>query len=371
MNKKKIGFFTGARSEYGIMKSFLKKIKDDPDLEYLLYVSGLHLLKKFGTTKNEIINDGFRVKTEIPVFDEISAPSYKEFAHLITVFSEILINDHPDVLLIVGDRIEAYSAAIACHFAKIPIIHLGGGNITEGANDNYYRYNITNLSSYHFATSKQNYNRILKLPIIKPENVFFTGSTAIDAILRFLNNPRPIKEFYPELDNKQYCLATFHPATASKEPIAEIMDKAIEFIHKQGFSVLITYPNNDEGFEQIIEIINKWQNHTGVVTVKNLGADLYYSALYSSSFVIGNSSSGLVEAPYFNKPVINIGTRQKGRETDTGVTSINCSDESLYSSLENGFSKNWPDVKGNNLFGDGNAAEKMTSILHNKILPDL
>lgn len=358
-----LAFITGARSEYSLSKKLLSALYKDKLIELKIYVTGLHLLKKYGYTIDEIKNDGFLIRKEISIYKEEGEEKAFEFIKGIeTIYKEIK-NEKIDYAYFIGDRLEAYAAALACHFLEIPIIHTGGGNITNGAVDNIYRYNITNLASIHFATSKLTFYRLLELPIINKDNVYFTGSAAIDAIKIFKNNPIPIETYFPYLQSKNYCLMTFNSVTQFKEPIDKIMDAAIEHILNKGVKILITYPNNDAGSEAILNVIDKWKNNENIVVVKHLGAEKYYSALSSALFVIGNSSSGIVEAPYFNVPVLNIGTRQEGREHDKTIVNVAPKLKNVLNTIDEGFTSYWKSVKNNNLFGNGFAINKIIKII--------
>lgn len=361
--KKKIAIFTGARSEYGILKNLIRRIEQDEDLSYSLYVTGIHLLNKFGNTYQEIEKDEIKIDYKIPIFQEDIAPGVIEFANAIASFGKVLEEDQPDGVFIIGDRPEAYAMALAAHFKSVKIYHSGGGTVTKGAVDNIYRYNITNLSTYHIATSKANYERLIRLPVIEKKEVFFTGSFAIDAIQRFLFAPKEISEFLPQLDGKRYCLMTFHPVTFNKEDISGLMRLSIDTIISQGYDILLTYPNNDPGYELILEEIDRWENHPNIVIIENLGALRYYASLYSCSFVIGNSSSGIIEAPYFHKPVINIGTRQHGRECDKSVNNVSANPSLVKQVILKGFKEKWKKIKNNNIYGSGNAMEQIIEIL--------
>ena len=366
--KKSIGFFTGARSEYGIMKNLINNIHNTSDLDYKLYVSGMHLLESFGNTIEEIRADGFVITEILDAFLENKEPGCKEFIFIINQLTSILKKNSPDVMFIIGDRMESYAAALACHFCSVPIIHSGGGTITRGAVDNIYRYNISNLSTYHFATSKGNYKRLLNLPTIHKENTFFTGSFAVDAIYNFRQNAISIKEIITELDVNNFCLMTFHSVTNKKELIAEVMDKVISYILSKGCQILITYPNNDPGYLDVIGVIEKWSCKKNVFITNHLGANGYYAALNDCQFVIGNSSSGIIEAPYFNCPVINVGSRQEGREADVGVISVPSDPEILESVLDQKFKQGWEKVVCHEIYGSGQTLEKINDILTKKIL---
>lgn len=360
--KRKIAIFTGARSEFGIMKNLIKRIASDIDLEYSLYVSGMHLLKEFGDTFKEIEAEDIKIHFKMPIYTENKAPDSKEFSNAIVTFSNVLAKDKPDGVFIIGDRPEAYAMALAAHFKKLKIYHSGGGTITRGAVDNIYRYNITNLSTHHLATSSMNYERLLSLPTVIKDDVYFTGSVAIDAIVNFLKHPVPISEYLKGLE-KNFCLMTFHSVTQNDENISEIMNEAIETILKNNFKILITYPNNDLGYQEIVEVIKKWENNHNICVVENLGSNRYYAAMYSCDFVIGNSSSGIIEASYFNKPVINIGTRQEGREADENIISLDADSVSVNNVLVKKFNEGWTPIKNNNIYGKGEAMEQILNIL--------
>lgn len=359
---KSIGFFTGARSDYGIMKNFIKAIKDSENYSYHIFISGIHLLKKFGNTLDEIKSDGFSNYTIVQSFSEDHEPGYKEFIKIVNDLSELFSTKKLDAIFLLGDRFETYAAALACHFSNLPIIHSGGGTITRGAVDNIYRYNISNLATYHFATSKGNFERLKSLPVTENENIFFTGSFAIDAIRKFQLQPKPISEILPELKRGDFCLMTFHPATKSTEDIALMMDIAIKKIISCGKKVLITFPNNDPGYQKIIRVIDKWSNNEDVVIREHLGAIGYYSALNDCYMVIGNSSSGIVEAPYFDKPVLNIGSRQEGREADEVIHTVPCVKSDVEKEIDLIFS-NFEAEKCNCIYGNGDSIERIFNIL--------
>lgn len=369
--KKTIGFFTGARSDYGIMKNLIKEVQESNIFDQRIYVSGIHLLEKFGNTVEEIKNDCFGEYTVIEAFNEENEPGYKEFSKIIDLLSENLQQDAPDVMFLLGDRFETYAAALACHFCEVPIIHSGGGTITKGAYDNIYRYNISNLATYHFATSKGNYNKLLALPVTVDDNIFFTGSFAIDAINEFKRNPTSVTEIVTGLDSRNFCLITFHSVTQSKENVAEVMDGVIQKILSKGKQVLLTYPNNDPGYQDILDVIEKWKSNKNVFVREHLGAIGYYAALRDCLMVIGNSSSGIVEAPYFNKTVINIGARQEGREADESIITIPCDKTMVLNLLEEHLNKNEIQVSCNNIYGDGESLIKIRKILSEHILPKI
>lgn len=318
----KIGFITGARSEFGVIKKLINNLLSDDRFEVKIYVTGMHLLHKYGDTYKEIESEGIIISKIIPCYSEEDNDKVVDFTNIVSSVYKSLIGEKLDVIYIVGDRLEAYGSALAAHFLKLPIAHFAGGQITDGAVDNIYRYNISNLSDIHFVTNKPAYERLQLSPVINKNNIHLSGSTAIDSIFDYLKHPRSITDISSKLENNKYVVVTFHPVTKRSENIAGIMDLVIDKYVTKKIKVLITYPNNDEGSNSIINIINKWENNPYVVVAKNLGAINYYTAIYHAMLVIGNSSSGIIEVPYFNKFTINIGDRQKGRTKPKSVIDI-------------------------------------------------
>lgn len=360
----KLAFFTGARSEYGIVKKLMRTISCDDFFDVSIIVGGMHLLKEYGYTITEIENDNFPIAAKIPIFEEEVKPDFSHFTKAIQNISSHFLQNSYDAIFIVGDRFEAYAAALAAHFAKIPLIHSGGGTITRGAFDNIYRYNITNLSTYHFATSKGNYERLLSLPVLQKENIYFTGSVAIDSIKGFLSKSTgSVEEVIPGLKPNQFVLITFHPVTNANEPIPQILEHTVSNILKNGYQVLITYPNNDPGANKIIKTIQKLNSNSNIFVTESLGANGYYSALRDCKFVLGNSSSGIIEAPYFNKYVINVGTRQDGREKDNGIFDVSAEKNLVENAIQNVLKENFRNVECNNIYGYGNSIPKIMKIL--------
>jgi|TARA_Y100000294_G_scaffold30087_1_gene25387 UDP-hydrolysing UDP-N-acetyl-D-glucosamine 2-epimerase len=359
----RIGFFTGWRCEYGLTFELLKVIDSSPDFDLLIYPNGLHFLEKYGYTISEIKNDGFRIGEEIHTYSENGDEKVFELTNSINMTYKVLKRANLDGVLVNGDRIEAYATALAAHFMKLPVFHIGGGVITEGAVDNIYRYNITNLSSVSFVTTQRAFNRLKNLEIIDKNNVHLVGSTAIDRIISFRDNPELPCRFVEGLKNKDYCLMTFHPVTNKSEPIGELMDWSIKMVSSKGYDIVITYPNNDEGCESILEVIEDWKSYHNIHVKKNLGSRGYYAAINESKFVIGNSSSGVIEAPYFNKPVLNIGSRQEGRDKDTGIVDVEPNIDSLNKALEMGFQEGWVSKECHYLYGDGSSSEKIKNVI--------
>ncbi|MXV39001.1 UDP-N-acetylglucosamine 2-epimerase (hydrolyzing) [Flavobacteriaceae bacterium Ap0902] len=365
MNKKiKIAFFTGARSEYGILRKLLFELQENSNFEISLIVGGMHLLANYGNTIQEIRKDGFKIDAELNFYSNNAEPTFDNFTKAINMISEHLTLDKYDALFIVGDRLEAYSAALAAHLTNTSIIHSGGGTLTKGANDNIYRYNISNLANYHLTTSRGNYNRLMKLPILKKENIFFTGSVAIDSIKKFqIENTRNISDYFENLKPNNFVLITYHSATNSEENIPLMLKTSVNFLLDNGVKVLITYPNNDTGSKSIIKEIELLEQNPNVITSKSLGAYKYYIALQDCMFVLGNSSSGIIEAPYFNKMVINVGSRQEGREKDNLVLDVPAERQNVEDAIIKLINNKQNNSLPENIYGSGDSISKVIKVL--------
>lgn len=321
----RIGFVTGARSEYGVMKRVIRDIAADDRFEVSIVATGMHFQHKYGDTINEIKRDALAPIIDAPCYVEEERDKEQDFVLLIDTLYKVF-QAHPfDVVYIIGDRLEAYGAALAAHFLKIPVAHFAGGQLTNGAVDNIYRYNISNIATVHFVTNTFAKQRLLQCPIIDGNNVFHVGSSAIDSIKEYLKQPKEASEIDERLSRGNYALMTFHSETKgvlAKNTIPEVMDTSIATILGRGVKLLVTYPNNDDGSEAIIKVIEKWQDNPSVVVRKNLGSEYYYTAVDNALFVIGNSSSGIIEIPYFQKYTVNIGERQAGRNAPASVISL-------------------------------------------------
>lgn len=358
----KIAFITGARSDYGPFKSALEKISKDKFFELDIIVHGMHLLKMFGNSIIEVRNDNYGKIIKIKTIKK-NVNKCDELSYSINLLYKYLKKNSYELIILVGDRLETYAAALATHFVKIPILHYGGGHFTKGAVDNIYRYNITNLSKYHLTTSKEAYERLKSYKSINENYVYFTGSPTVDAIKKFLKRPDNIDLYIPELKGLKYVLMTFHPVTLAQEPIVNIMKSSIEHLIRNKINILITYPNNDEKSKDIIDFINTIRNKKNIYIKEHLGSKEYFSAIHNAEFVVGNSSSGVVEVPYFKKHVINIGSRQTGRACDRSVINIKAEVKKVLTVLSKLINKKIKLLDDEELYGNGTAVKKSIKII--------
>jgi len=365
--KKKICVITGSRAEYGLLKWVMKGIQEDPTCSLQTLVTGSHLSEAHGSTYKAIENDGFHIdqKVEILTNSDSSIDIAKSMGFGFIGLADALNKLHPDLIVVLGDRYEIFSAVSTALVMNIPVAHLHGGEVTEGAIDEALRHSITKMSHLHFVATDEYRQRVIQLGE-NPSKVFMVGGLGIDAIkkINLLDKKNLEAELNFSLGDKNL-LITFHPVTLEKD-LAKIHTKELlKSLEKlENTNLIFTMPNADTDGNKIMHLIKDFvlKNDNSVV-YKSLGQLLYLSCVAHMDGVIGNSSSGLTEVPSFNIGTINIGNRQGGRMQATSV--INCEAES--NSISNAiktlysipFQKNLKLVK--NPYGEGGASAKIVS----------
>ena len=380
MNKKVIAIFTGNRAEYGLQFPILRAVKNHPDLEYKLLVSGAHLDDNFGRTLEEIENDGFEVHAEIDI--EMDADSLFSTAQAIGSgvlnISKTLSKIKPDIMVVYADRFEGLAAVIASTQMNIPTAHIEGGDLTEGgALDDSVRHAMSKLSHIHFTTNKQASNRILGMGE-EDWRVHTVGFPAIDLISE--SNYAKDEEIQKTLGidvTKPIVLFTQHSVTTEFDQSTNQLLPSIAAMKKlasDGVQVILTYPNNDAGGRKIIdELIKLKEEEVENIQVHiSLGRYLYHGILGLSLdsnkdiACVGNSSSGLKETPAFNCPTVNIGSRQDGRLRGKNVIDANYDAEEIYKAAKKClFDKDFREVciSAENPYWMGDAGVKIADIL--------
>lgn len=367
--KKKICVLTATRAEYGLLRPVIEKLNTVLEFEVKLAVTGTHLSEQFGLTYREIEEDGFDIDTKINIIQNSNQPSdiSKTMATALIQFGEYFEHTVPDALLVLGDRYETMAVCCAAMNAKIPIIHLYGGETTEGALDEAMRHSITKMSYLHFTSTKEARRRVIQLGEA-PDRVFCVGSLGIENTQKLKLMTRD--EFVNSInmpDDKPYAVITFHPATlGNNKPEDQMLELLNACENHPELFYLFTKSNADLGGLRINHMIDEFADkHENVMAFDSLGSLRYLSALKYCEMVIGNSSSGLIEAPTFGVPTINIGDRQKGREQSTSV--INCKTESKEISLaiKKALSASFKEVAkaSINPYGDGNTSYKILTVI--------
>lgn len=369
---KKIAVFTGTRAEYGLLYWLLKDIQTDSSLDLQLLVSGTHLSPEFGCTYQQIEEDGFKIdeKIEILLSSDTAVGVAKSMGLGVLGFTDSLNRLNPDGLIILGDRFEALAAAQTAMILRIPVVHLHGGEITEGAYDDAIRHAITKLSFIHCTSTDEYRNRVIQLGE-KPSRVHNVGAIGLDHLLR--STFMSIEELSKSLSfslNKPYLLVTYHPVTladeAPKSSFQELLDSLDEY---PDYQIIMTYPNADDGGRSIIPILENYarSNADRVLAIKSLGQMRYLSAVKHAAAVIGNSSSGIIEVPSFDVATIDIGMRQKGRLAAKSVIHCEPNKKSIVEAISVGINKRYKSDNETvcNPYGQGDASGQIITLLKN------
>lgn len=369
---KKVAVFTGTRAEYGLLYWLIKDINEDPDLTLQLLVSGMHLSSEFGETYKQIEKDGFNIdeKIEILLSSNSSVGTAKSMGLGVLGFADALDRLSPDALVILGDRFEALAVAQTAMIMRIPILHLHGGEITEGAYDDAIRHAITKLSYLHGTSTEEYRQRVIQLGE-SPERVKNIGAIGLDHLLR--SDFMSVDEIAESLDfelSKPYFLVTYHPVTLGEEPPEESFLALTEALDEfKDHKVIITYPNADDGGRKIIPLLEAYArgNADRVLAIPSLGQKRYLSTVKHATAVIGNSSSGIIEVPAFDVPTIDIGVRQKGRLAAKSVLNCSADKESIIEAIKTAVSRCYKSAneKIHNPYGSGNASAQAIKMLKN------
>jgi UDP-N-acetylglucosamine 2-epimerase (non-hydrolysing) len=343
-----IGVLTTSRAEYGILRPVLKEISADPELNLQLFVGGAHLSPEFGNTVEQI---------EFPVTERIeclmSSETPEGIAKSIGLtsfgFAQAFARTRPDIMLITGDRYEAAAVALAAIPFKIPVAHLGGGDVTLGAFDENLRHAITKMSHLHFCYAKEQAANVLQMGE-NPERVIITGNPALDGLSETYGNPVA----------KGALVVIFHPVTLEYEHTDEYIDNLLAALKQRTEPIVFILPNADTAGRKILKKMRRFSNgqaHANLIPAK------FYDLLRHAVAMVGNSSSALMEAPSFDLPAVNIGTRQKGRLRGANVIDVGYSTEEILRGIDRAVA--FP-LKGIiNPYGDGHAVPRIVSALKN------
>ena len=368
----KVAVFTGTRAEYGLLYWLMKDIQADAELTLQLLVSGMHLSPEFGETYKQIEADGFKIdeKIEILLSSDTAVGTAKSMGLAVLGFTDALSRLAPDIFIILGDRFEALSAAQTAMILRIPVLHIHGGEITEGAYDDAIRHAITKLSFLHATSTNEYRNRVIQLGEV-PESVTNVGAIGLDHLKRAtFMSVEQLAECLKFPLKKPYVLATYHSVTlGDEEPICtctamlEALDKFPEM------QVILTYPNADDGGRKIIALLEEYaaKQADRVLVIPSLGQVRYLSAAKHASAIIGNSSSGIIEIPSLDVPTVNIGVRQKGRLSAKSVINCNAERSSIVSAINIALERSYKTLDENivNPYGEGDASQKVISMLKN------
>lgn len=338
---RKICVVTGSRAEYGILRNLMAAIKADPELQLQVIVTNQHLSKLQGETYMEIERDGFTIDYKVYMADD-EAPdnansTAKSISRGVSGFADAFDALHPDLLLILGDRYEMLAVASTALIYKIPIAHLHGGEITEGAFDDAIRHAISKMSHLHFTSTEAYRNRVIQLGE-QPERVFNVGALGVENVVKndFMSKEEIESSLNFKLTDKCF-LCTYHPVTLSNMSSEVQVLNLLEALDSyKDYHIIFTYSNSDTNSQIIIKRIQEYvdKNADRCMFIPSLGQRRYFSALKHMAAVLGNSSSGIIEVPSFGIPTLDIGDRQKGRIAADSVIHCGYSVEEIKEGLE-------------------------------------
>ena len=378
MKKRKICVVTGTRAEYGLLYWLMKEIQSDDALQLQVVATGTHLSPEFGLTYKVIENDGFRIdeKVEMLLSSDTPVGVTKSMGVEMITFADVLDRLKPDILVVLGDRYELLVAASAAMVANIPIAHIAGGEITEGAIDDSIRHCITKMSHIHFVTTAEHRRRVIQMGE-NPQNVYEVGAPGFDNIVKM--KLLSLNELESTLDfslGEKFFLVTYHPVTVESYK----QDNALENLFKaldqfKEYKVLITKSNGDAGGRIINKLIDEYASTQPerICCRTSLGQLRYLSAMKYCAAVVGNSSSGIWETPVFKKPTVNIGARQQRRHREMSIIDCNETAPDIIDSINKALSTEFQTaIKGMNiLHTDGLVAVRMKDALKNIPLENL
>lgn len=374
---RKICVITGTRAEYGLLRWVMQGIRDDSELTLQIIATGMHLSPEFGLTYREIEQDGFHIdrKVEMLISSDTSVGIAKSMGLGLIGFADALHDLGPDLIVVLGDRFEIFSAVSAALVARIPVAHLHGGEATEGLIDEAIRHAITKMSHLHFVAAEEYRRRVIQLGE-QPEYVFLVGGLGIDNIKRLKLLDRA--ELEASLDFKlgqKNLLITFHPVTletaTAPDQLAELLAALAEL---QDTQLIFTMPNADTDGRELVRMVEQFvAQHANARAYTSLGQLRYLSCVAQVDGVVGNSSSGLAEVPSLRKGTINIGDRQRGRLQAASVINCEPTRHNITTALEKLYT---PDFQSGiskvcNPYGDGGASEKITAVIKSVALQDI
>lgn len=338
---RKICVVTGTRAEYGLLCRLMRLIQESSDTQLQVIATNMHLSPKYGNTYQEIEKDGFTIDCKIPIIDENAednaVTTVKSMATALSGFAEAYNTLKSDLVVVLGDRYEILAAATAALIERIPIAHLHGGEVTEGAYDDAIRHSITKMSHLHFTSTEDYRKRVIQLGE-QPDRVFYVGAPGVENIKKFplMSKEEVEKSINFKLDEKTI-LVTYHPVTLGEHTAEKDIKEFIGALEEcKDLRVFFTMPNSDTGSQAIVDAINKFvaNNADRAIAYKSLGIKRYLSVMKYAGAVVGNSSSGLIEVPSFGIPTLNIGDRQKGRMAADSVYNCDTDKDSILRGLD-------------------------------------
>lgn len=359
---------TGSRAEYGFYRPILRAIGDAPALTLRLMVCGMHLSERYGMTVRRIEQDGFPVAERIDTLSDADTPEAigKAIGDGVKGFAGAFGRSRPDLLLLLGDRYDMLAAASAALAFVLPIAHIHGGELTEGLIDDAIRHSLTKMSHLHFVATERYRERVIQMGE-RPDRVFVSGAPGLDTVRTTTPTPQVELERIVGLSlDPAPLLVTFHPVTLEYTEAGTQVAALLAALAQVKRPIVFTYPNADTAGLEVIAAIEAFvAAHGNARVVKDLGPADYFGMMATSAAMVGNSSSGLIEAPSFALPVVNIGNRQRGRLRAANVIDCACETPAIGDAIARATAPGFrAGLKGmTNPYGDGHAAERIVDVL--------
>ena len=372
MKKYKVAYVTVSRADYGIVKNYLKLLNQDKDIDFSVLVTGSHLENKFGHSIDIIKQDGFEIKLQIPL--NIENTSNMNVIHCMAMaldsFGSYFERKKYDLLIILGDRYEMMSVAIAAAMQRIPILHLHGGEVTYGNYDEFIRHSITKMSQYHFTSTELYKKRVIQLGE-DPERVFYLGALGAENCCKI--NEKLVNEKVKAFIPQTYWVVIFHPETLTDVKIENQVKEVLLALNENINDCNVVFMGTNADTKSDI-IRSSWidfvKNHDNAYYFENLNVDSFLFLVKNSIALMGNSSSGIIETPSLGRYTINIGNRQKGRVHGNSVIDVTCNSEKISYAMKEVLKKNEENKKINNPYYVKNTAKnyyiKTKEILNQK-----
>lgn len=364
--RRKVVYITGTRADYGLMRTTLRSIDSRPELELVIVVTGMHLLAEFGRTIDLIEKDGFRtIVADATIEDDRKSSTARFLGGLTAELANIMDQERPDAILLLGDRAEMLAGAIVGTYMNIPTFHIHGGDVSSTVDD-HARHAITKLSHIHLPATITSAERILKMGENK-DRIFIVGSPDLDEVMgvKPMAREQSMAEYGLDTD-EDFVILVQHSVSVESDLAKDQMETTIKALKGVNIRTLVIYPNADAGGRGMIDVIEKECKAPQFIVFKSLPRERYLSLLSSAKALVGNSSSGIAEAPSLGVPFVNIGTRQSGRERARNVIDADYSEDSIKNAVEKAlhdeaFRKEV--AKRYNPYGDGKTADRIARII--------
>jgi len=359
--KKKILFLTGTRADYGKMKPLMCAVEEMDEFECYIFVTGMHTLKEFGDTRIEVLKDGFK-NVHVYMNQIIEEPMDLVLANTINGFSRYIRELEPDMIVLHGDRVETLAGAICGAINNILVAHIEGGELS-GTIDESIRHAVSKLAHIHFVSNNDAKNRLLQLGEDE-RSIFVIGSPDIDIIMKEYEMDIEFVKKHYDIDFESYAVLLYHPVTTEVDSLKTKISHVVDAVIESGDNFIAINPNNDHGYNIILEEYKRFNNYSRIKRFPSIRFEYFIEILRNATYLIGNSSVGIHEAPVIGIPSVNIGTRQRNRFVYDTIINCEESKDDILQAIDK--AKKMKKINRTNYFGNGNSKENFRKVLLEK-----